>query len=471
MLKLVNTSTAFYGAGLSLQRRLFKIGAGAYGGRIAAVFPTSPQAIALSYSDPPYMNWSLPQTVITDSGDFPAGCWMDDVGNIYIAYTAAGSLNLIHRKLSFADGEWSPGNGQVIYNADANYYPGFFKDKYGRLWVSWTRYSGGSYYVNVKSSIDDGQTWDFGPDDPGTTLTAGSSSAFSCLAYLPTYLYCLYSEGGTKLAYRRFEMAGGLWCSETEVYSGPGLGDNFAAAVSDDLKLGLAFVSDGDLHFKDFDGAAWSGIHDLDTDISVAPVLKYNGSIPFVFYGKQIGNNQNQLFYTLRSGAGFAQPCRIGGELAALDTVLCYRPSATVEYFDRSSEAADTAAGDVYHVESGKLLQDTGDTLFLGQAERFQHVYVILSTSGIGGTVSWYYWNGSNWKDFVPQSGEYNFDSSFNLVRLWEDSADMPSDWQSCVINGHSRFWVKAVVSSAFGTAPVGSQITAAKDIPYITGL
>jgi hypothetical protein len=471
MLKLINTSTAFYGAGLSIQRKLFKIGSGAYAGRIAAVFPLSATAISLSYSDPPYLSWSSPQTVISDSADFPSGCWMDSGGNIYTVYTASGSLNLIHKKLNFSDGSWSTGTAYTIYNADANYYPSIFKDKYGRLWVSWTRHTGGNYCINVKCSIDDGATWDFGPDDPGTTLTSGSSSAWSRLVYLPTYLYCFYSEGGTKLAYRRFEMAGGLWYSETEVYTGSGLADNFATAVADDMKLGLVFVSDGDLLYKDFDGAAWSGNFSLDDEITVAPVLKYNGSIPFVFYGKDIGDNQNQLFYTSRSGSGFALPERVCGEVSAFDKALCYRPSATVKYYDRSGAAADSTAGDVYHVESGKLIADVGDALLIGQAEKFQHMQVVLSTNGVGGVVGWYYWDGSNWKHFTPKSGEYNFDASPSLVRLWEDASEMPSDWQSSVINGFSMFWVKAAVTSAFGTSPVGSQITAAKEIPYLTVL
>jgi len=96
---------------------------------------------------------------------------------------------------------------------------------------------------------------------------------------------------------------------------------------------------------------------------------------------------------------------------------------------------------------------------------------VILSDNGIGGTIAWYYWNGSDWENFVPGSGAYNFDASPSLIRLWDDYADMPPDWQSCVINGTSQFWIKTVVMSSFGTAPVGTQITAASNLPHLTSL
>jgi hypothetical protein len=471
MLKLIDTSTAFYGAGLALQRKLFKIKTGAYSGRMAAVIPIGASTIALTYSDPPYLSWSEPHNVITDSADYPVGCWMDEGNNIHIAYTVSGSLNLAHKKLTFWNGNWNTGSVNIIYNGDANYYPSLYADLVNRLWVSWTRYSGGSYYINVKSSVDDGAIWGAGPGSSGTILTAGANSAYSRLEYLPTYLFCFYTEAGMRLAYRRYEIGGAIWYSETELFTGTDLGYNFSTAVSNDLKIGLALVSDSELIFKDFDGSVWSGNQHLDSDVAVAPAVKYNGSIPFVFYGKHIGSGQDQLYYSHRKGSGFSGPSRVTGELATFDTVLCYHPDAAVKFHDRTVAASDGSGGDVFHPESGKLLENNNEAIFLGQSERFYHVYATLSVNGIGGNVGWYYWNGSDWLNFVPSSGGYNFDASPALIRLWDDFADMPSDWQSSVINGTSQFWVKAVVMSSFGTAPIGSQLTAANNLPYITSL
>ncbi|HER00513.1 MAG TPA: hypothetical protein ENO22_14345 [candidate division Zixibacteria bacterium] len=471
MLKLIDNSTAFYGTGLALQRKLFKIRSGQYAGRIAAVYPSSPSVIVLSYADPPYISWSSPQQVVTDSADYPAGCWMDSNGNIYLAYTAETSLNLMHKKLSFADGGWTAGNAATIYNAGSNYYPSLFKDHYGRLWVSWTRVSGSDYTINVKSSVDDGVSWEFGPDDEGTILVTGQSSAFSRLEYLPTYLYCFYCVDGTSLAYRKIEMSGSLWLSEAAIFSGTGISDSFHTSVSDDLRIALAFASDGELYYKDFDGAIWSGNILIDSEVASAPIVRHNGSTAFVFYCKQIGPNQNQLNYAVKNGAEFASPSSVSGSLAACDRVICYRPEASAMYYDRSVEAADDSAADVYHPDSGGLLKDSGDALFLGQFEKFSRIYITLSTPGSGGTVTWHYWDGADWKNFVPVSGQYNFDSSPARIRLWEDSNDIPSDWQSSVIAGHSKFWIKVVVSSDFVTAPVGTQITAAVELQYMTAL
>ena len=471
MLKLIDNSTSFYGTGLSLQRRLFKIKSGQYAGRITAVYPGSPSIVVLSYADPPYISWSNPQQVVTDSADYPSGCWMDSGGNIYLAYTQETSLNLMHKKLSFVNGSWSTGSAATIYNAGSNYYPDVFKDNYGRLWVSWTRVSGSDHTINVKSSIDDGVTWEFGPDDEGIVLVTGQSSAFSRLEYLPSYLYCFYCGDGTSLAYRRIEMSGALWLSEIELFNGTGLSDSFHTSVSDDLKMALAFAADGDLYYKDFDGAIWSGNMLIDSEINSAPLVRHNGSAVFVFYSKELGPNQNQIYCSIKSGTEFSLPSNVSGSLAALDRVVCYRPEASAMYYDRSAEAENENTADVYHPDSGALLKDSGDAVFLGQFEKFSQVHVMLSTSGSGGSVTWHYWNGADWVNFVPVSGQYNFDSSPARVRFWEDSSDIPSDWQSSVIAGHSKFWIKVIVSSDFVTTPVGAQITAAEDLHSITAL
>ena len=74
MIKLINSSSAYYGAGLSIQRKLMKIQSGKYAGRMIAVFPNSASQISYSYADPPYYSWFTSQVVINDAADYPVGC-------------------------------------------------------------------------------------------------------------------------------------------------------------------------------------------------------------------------------------------------------------------------------------------------------------------------------------------------------------------------------------------------------------
>jgi hypothetical protein len=237
------------------------------------------------------------------------------------------------------------------------------------------------------------------------------------------------------------------------------------------MKIGLAFVSDGNLYFRDFDGAAWSGNFALDTGVSLAPVVKYNGAIPFIFYGKELGPGQDQPYYVFREGAGFGSPMRMTGQAAALEKVLCYDPEGASHFYDRTSEAASSFAADIYHPDSGKLFGGAGTALYLGQSEGICFLTVILSANGAGGAVAWQYWDGASWESFIPDSGAYHFNSSPAVVRLWADSAAIPSDWQACTINGINRFWIRVLVTTTFDSGPVGSQITAAMDLTALTGI
>lgn len=469
MLKLIDTSSADYPVGFSHNRRLFKVASGPYAGRMAICYASDDSTVKLVYADPPYTNWSTPASIITDSADYPVSGIIDSGGNIYLAYTLESSHDLVMKKLSFSDGTWSAGSRNTIYDGDDNYYPSLFKDKYAKLWVSWTRVSGGVYYISTKKSTNDGVLWGLSDSDSGTDLVSGTTSAYSQLVYLPTYLLCVYTIDGTSLAYRKIETSAVVWYSEVELHSGTSLGKDFHAASSNDMKVGVAFSDDGDLSFKDYDNFAWSGTYSIDTDLSGSPVLKYNGSVPYIFFNKSAGSDQDQLQYSYRDGSSFSTAQAVEGGFSLLDKVLLYRRGATAPFNDRSTEAGDDTSGDIYHIDSGKLIKDSGDIIYLGQPEKFHQVRVTLFTNGAGGTVSWYYWDGSQWKSFTPLSGSYDFDSSPATLRLWQDSTQTPSDWQTTTVNGSGKFWIRVQVISDFATAPVGTQITGLAGIPQIT--
>jgi hypothetical protein len=99
---------------------------------------------------------------------------------------------------------------------------------------------------------------------------------------------------------------------------------------------------------------------------------------------------------------------------------------------------------------------------------KFNLARIILSTAGIGGLVIWQYWNGESWSDFVPQSGNYHLDSQEKTLILWQDINSVPVNWQMYPVNVVSKFWVRIIVTTAFATAPVGSQITAVPEAKYI---
>ena len=93
------------------------------------------------------------------------------------------------------------------------------------------------------------------------------------------------------------------------------------------------------------------------------------------------------------------------------------------------------------------------DRLLLGYAEPFDQVNFIVST-GATQTVTWQYWNGTQWSALTPVS-----DSSAGLSKSGQVLFVPPSGWKPVAVNGsHVKYWVQATVSGS-GTAPTVSKI------------
>ena len=190
----------------------------------------------------------------------------------------------------------------------------------------------------------------------------------------------------------------------------------------------------------------------------------------YLFFSKSIGTNQNQLYYSQKSGSNFTTPAILNSGSKAFDKVFCFDQSATNQFSDKTTEASDSTAADVFHPTSAGLVKDLNDALYLGMDSKFNLVSLILSTAGITGEVVWQYWNGSSWNSFTPNSGAYHLTSSPKTVVLWQDLDSVPQDWQQNSVNNVTKFWLRLLVTTAYTTAPVGSQITAVAKNDYLTG-
>ena len=172
MRNFITNSTAFYKAGISPGKKIFRINSGPYAGRLAMLMATSANNIQITYADYPYNVWAVPETMIYDSADYPFDAVMNSTGDIYLAYTLESSHALVLRKLTFSLGGWHAGTLRTIYNVSGCYFPSILIESPEKLWVSYTRQSDSQFIVNAKSSEDDGETWMGGPEDFGWLMTA-----------------------------------------------------------------------------------------------------------------------------------------------------------------------------------------------------------------------------------------------------------------------------------------------------------
>jgi len=462
----LENSSAAYEAGISPGKRIFKVSSGQFAGRVAALYQVSPSEIKLSYSDYPYSLWSTPTTVINDSADFPFDAIMSESGYIYIVYTLGSSNDLVLRKLTFSGGSWTIGALNTIYNGDDNYFPSINAEPGGRIWVSWSRLSGGQYYINAKYSDDDGVTWPTGPTSPGTTLSAAADLAYSKLVDRGSYNYCIYTLGTTKLAYRKKHFNITLWDAEEAIANGINLDHNFDAAVSQDERIGVIF-DDNKIRYREYDGSVWGSLIDIDSSSGYFPQIKFAKNIPYLIYLSDFGTGQKRILYSCRESDSFSTPEVLDSRKAPLSKVFCYR-AISGNFDDLTTAAESSATSDIYHSDSGAMLEDLGDTIYFGHDQKFNYLKLILGSSGSGGAVSWQYFNGQEWIAFSPSGGIFDFSTSEKELLLWDDYGSIPPDWQKKTINGVELLWIRAIVSSPFTIAPVGTQITAISNISAI---
>jgi hypothetical protein len=220
--------------------------------------------------------------------------------------------------------------------------------------------------------------------------------------------------------------------------------------------------------YKEFDGNNWSGIFSVANCLPESVGMRFLDNAPYVFFAKNIGSRQNQLFFCYKEDSSFTSPLAYEPGQKTFDQVFCYDASASNKYSDRTAEASDSNPADVFHPTSGGLVKDPGDALYLGMDAKFNLVRIILSTAGIGGEVAWQYWNGESWTDFVPVSGSYNLDSEEKTIVLWPDLTSVPATQQRCSVNGGSEFWVGIMVTTPYATAPVGAQVTAVPETRHL---
>jgi hypothetical protein len=463
MQKKLTATTGSFPLGFAPGRKLMKVSFGQYSGRLVALLQTAAGDIKYTYADKPYTSWSSLTTIATDAADQPFDCVMDSSGNIHVVYTEVTTDYLVTKKLTFSGGSWNVGSKGTIYNANLSYYPSIAIEPEGKLWVSWTRKTGGVRYIHAKSSTDGGATWGTGPSDGGDQLTAGASSAYSKIMVGTNDIHVVYTNGGLNVSIRSLPISGGSWSTEYNIANGTGFDQHFDAALSSDGSLGVTFDY-GQLKYREYDGSAWGATVTLDSDGGDYPQVFFNNNVPAIVYLSSLASDQRLIKYTTRNTGSFSSPEVLDNAAKQFDSVILYDASSST-YADLTNAAGSATTADVYHPDSSALVKDSGDVLYLGMNQKFRYVKFLLSTAGSGGTVGYSYWDGSNWNAFTPAGGAFNLDATDKDLPLWDDYDNMPDDWQKKVVNGQALFWVKIEVVSAFTTGPVGSQITAASDV------
>ncbi|MCK5125667.1 MAG: exo-alpha-sialidase [candidate division Zixibacteria bacterium] len=463
----IANSTAAAPLGLSGHQKIFSIPSGSFTNRTAIVYASAAHTISLVSADAPFDQFSSPTAIVSDSADTGFDACMDDDGNIYIAYIINSSLDVGYVKLTLNNGVWTAGTPVTVYSADDNTAPVILKLSSGNIGLAFSRLAGGNYYVNFKESSDDGQTWG-ATSDPGTTLHSGSANVTAILRESGGLVYLLYSVVDTGFYYRRRAVAGTTWESTQMLSTGSGINNHFSAAVNADGRIAVVYNSANGFTFREHSGSVWSAEVVIQSGAVVFPSVSYQSGIAYVIFAILESNGVHQVYFSRQQDAAFSAPEPLDSRKSYITKLLVYDESAG-SLVDRTAQASSNTAGDITHPNTGAMLSDAGDAVFIGMNEPFHFLNFNLSTAGSGGEMIWRYFDGQTWKTFSPASGNWNFTTASHELLLWQDYQSIPTDWQKRVIEGGALYWVAISVSSPFSVNPIGSRITSQSTLNMIS--
>ena len=460
MKREIFTSTALDPLGNGLGRHLHRGPVGRYANRLAAIVQVASSQIVLTYADPPYLSWTTPMNVAIDAADMPFDTLMISDGSIRLVYTENSTNYLVTRPFTFANGQWTPGSKSVIYDGAVSQYPSISIDNNGVLWVAWARSVGAIKYLHIKSSNDNGVTWGTGPTDAGEQLTAGASSVYARLITSADALHAVYTEADWNILIRTRPVSTGSWATAYTIAGSDVSGTDFSAAISKSGLIGVVF-NRNELQYREYDGNIWGAIQILDVNGGSLPHIVFQDDFPIITYLAESGTGGRRVLkFVTRSSGIFDDPTLLDKHTGSYARLLLYSASSQ-SYHDATSSASNDNVADVYHPSSNALLSQQGDRLYCGLTDRFRILNATLSTAGVGGTVSYCYWDGTSWRAFDPHGGAYHMDATDKELTLWADYHGIPADWQQSVIDGTRLFWIKIEVTAAYTTGPVGTRFDA----------
>ena len=152
---------------------------------------------------------------------------------------------------------------------------------------------------------------------------------------------------------------------------------------------------------------------------------------------------------------------------AVFDKVFTYNGSS---YTDVTLEAQSPAG------TSFSILSASSHYLYVGNDSKFDMAVFDVDTAGSLGALTWQYYNGTAWTEFIPASGRYEIDPDDDEGGQYDFSKDgveifppnLLSDWATDAINSETKYWVR-VSTASVTTAPTIKRIQMRPYAAYCT--
>lgn len=470
------TSTSIYALSFQNQRNIVR----AASGTLVTVYQkgspaTSGGGLVMAISRDNGLTWPEVTTLVALPSVFPdvAKGANDDRYIVYSkngdAVSASADVGFLKLHYQPASDNWSIERQSVVYDADSQTagYNGVVAWDGVRVWVAYRFRDGAGFRIVVKTSSDDGMTWQ---DSTTADVPGPNADETAAFVQIGDRLALIYYHQDVEFKWRWRVVSDPLdqWQPSELIYrvtQALPSKSSYSAVADDQGRIHLVFSSRG-IQYLQFDGLQWTSSPVPLDAAGGYPSIATDGSRVWAVWKQVVGTSQSTIVWTqydpltatwnaqlnLLSDPSEAPPAR----------AWCYS-AAFGSFEDVTLAAGNSVSRDVKHSATTVMLSINDDAVYVGQRMPFDYLRVQLKVSGIGGEVQWEYWSGGAWVPFTPQSGAYDFTKS-NSIRLWQGVEQAPIDWQQTSIGGDELlYYVRARVTTAFGTQPVGTQITSIK--------
>ena len=435
------------------------------------------------YSTDSGVTWTCGGQLSSDTSNLMyADARVDSSDNIYVVYSMATTTggtakDVFYRKLTKGVGAtWTLESAQTVLDGTSTvgyHYATVELQGTTRLWLATRYYDGTNYQVSVYYSdgLTASPTW---TQSVGTLDTAGTNAGYHypTIVRFTSYIGIIYNDqvtsGDMKWRYRTDSDGLTSWNTEATITTVTAINTSVFSVIADTSGNIYLTVGDGvNRYFTYYNGSSWSSAVNISSAGSSFSSVVTDGTNVWLFYGETTGlssglSGSRKLVYKKGvppfTASDFdATATLVNSNHTVFDKYWSYVSSA---YTDDTADAGNTTSADT------QMVTGVGDIAYFGKTAKFDAISWDVSTSGdSGGRIAWEYWNGSSWMQLIDFHGVSNSmftgDGYISFIP--------PSDWTTTQINGEGTayYYVRARVTTAYSTSPVGVQMAAIPQINW----
>src|SRR3972149_6645902 len=437
---------------------------------------------------------------------------VDSSDNVYVVYSVANSggntaYDVFYRRLTASNCsptpcDWTLESAQTALNGDGSgddagfHYATIELQGTTRAWIAVREYDGTNYQVGVyySDSLGTAPTWTASQ----TTLDTATTESLTHIPTIARYgsnlavFYTAITNQALDWRYRADSDSLASWAAAATVIATgcacSGIYDSFSVASDSNGHLYLAWDFGTDLYFTSFNGVKWSStvtFTSAGSSFDDSTSVTTDGANAWVFYLETTGLSglllgDRKLVYSKCSPPFTSSDCdsastAVVSYQTVFDKVWTFAAQSGGSYEDETTDAGDTDSADVIHsLSGGGFVQDANDAIYLGVDEKFDALSWVLSNSGTSGVMAWEYCSAvdatpscTSWSSLTfSASSATNFTSTTGYGEF-----NAPSDWQAAKVNGEGTayYYLRARVTSGFGTTPIGTQFVAIPQINWVS--